>query len=136
MTFLPERDPNAIISFASLLNNARPMLVILALANPHLMKRAQAGQDAAADPGRKSALGDVTGGLDADAQGGELRAQLGIDAVYEVRDQRGAACYDDVGEERRLQIRVDGCEGGLDQRGERGAGGGERACVAWVLPSC
>ena len=88
----------------------------LVRADPHLPERAQAREDAAADPAGVLALGrrgDADLGV-LDREGAQLREQ----AVAEALGQRGAAGEDDVGEEGGAQVEVAARDAARDERGD------------------
>lgn len=96
-----------------------PMLLVLCLAYPELMKGAQAGQDATSQPGRKAAFDDVAGRVNFDLLPGKLETQLVAQPVIEARDGRRAAHTHDILKQRGARVNVGCLDGRRDEILER-----------------
>ena len=102
-------------SLAPLLHDPRPILLVLLLRYPHLMKRPQARQDAAPDPARKLPLVQTSGRADSHSRPARVqRVDLVVQAVREAVRERCAPRHDDVGQQMRFDIDVELRQGGLD----------------------
>lgn len=65
-------------SGALLVDDRGAVLLVLGLGDPHLMERAERGENAAADPGAEAALGGGRGDELELVGGGEVGGQVGL----------------------------------------------------------
>lgn len=87
------------------------MFVVLLFGDPELMKGAQAGEDAAAEPGRVSAFGGVAWRMDLDFLVGSANAEFVAETIRETGDERASADQDDVAKQRRSGVYIDSIDG-------------------------
>lgn len=85
----------------------------------YLMEGAQASQDTTADPTGKLTFHRVARRRKSNAWSGIRLGELGVEPIRESIEKRRPPGDDDVAEEMRPYIYVDGVERGLDERGKR-----------------
>jgi len=84
------------VSSTPFLDNTRAMLLVLLLANPHLMERAQRSQHTTTDPSTVLPVCCGTGCVDSYPRIWEHGAQLALDTLGHFLDQAAATGEDDL----------------------------------------
>lgn len=103
-------------SLAPLLNDPRPMLIILLLRDPQLMKSAQTSQNAPADPTPKLPLHHLPRRHHPHPDPWIRNLQLLLQSIREPRVPRGRSRDDDVSQKVGAKVDVDLGQRGGDQR--------------------
>lgn len=93
------------------MHNGSTMLLILLLADPHLVEGAQTCQDRPTKPRGMSPLDGISRRMDLDALSRCLIAQLVAQPVYHSGEKGASANADDVAQQRRTAVHVDGADG-------------------------